>query len=138
MSRLARAASVVALVACCALASSIPLPAATPAARKAVRPAPQQAAQQAAVAVPEDQAAPGPGRELFIAHCSSCHSVDYIRMHAPFGTRALWESSVAKMRNAFKAPVGDEDARVIVEYLSVAYGPESPAAKGPPSADDGK
>jgi hypothetical protein len=40
------------------------------------------------------------------------------------------------MRNAFKAPVGDEDARAIVEYLSVAYGPESPAAKGPSSADD--
>jgi sulfite dehydrogenase len=93
-------------------------------------------AQPPAQPVPEDQAAPGPGRELFIAHCSSCHSVDYIRMHAPFGTRALWESSVAKMRNAFKAPVGDEDARAIVEYLSVAYGPESPAAKGPSSADD--
>lgn len=79
--------------------------------------------------VPEDEAAPGPGRELFIARCSSCHSVDYIRMHAPFGTRALWESSVAKMRNAFKAPLEDEDARAIVEYLSVAYGPESPAAR---------
>lgn len=109
-----------------------PVAAAAPVSRKAARPAAQQAAQP----VPEDQAAPGPGRELFIAHCSSCHSMDYIRMHAPFGTRALWESSVAKMRNAFKAPVGDEDARAIVEYLSVAYGPESPAAKGPSSADD--
>lgn len=124
MSRLASAASVAALVACCALAAAVPLPASTPAAREAV--------QQAAVAVPEDEAAPGPGRELFIAHCSSCHSVDYIRMHAPFGTRALWEASVTKMRNVFKAPVGDDDARAIVEYLSVAYGPQSP------SADDGK
>ena len=79
--------------------------------------------------VPEDEAAPGPGRELFIARCSSCHSVDYIRMHAPFGTRALWEASVNKMRNAFKAPLEDEDARAIVDYLSVAYGPESPAAR---------
>jgi mono/diheme cytochrome c family protein len=130
MSRTARAASVAALVAYCVFAPSMPLSAATPAARKAVQPASQQAPQQAAVAVPEDQAAPGPGRELFIAHCSSCHSMDYIRMHAPFGTRALWEASVAKMRNAFKAPVGDEDARAIVEYLSVAYGPT------PPSADD--
>lgn len=126
MSRTARAASVLALVAYCVLAPSMPLSAATPASREAV----QRAPQQAAVAVPEDQAAPGPGRELFIAHCSSCHSMDYIRMHAPFGTRALWEASVAKMRNAFKAPVGDEDARAIVEYLSVAYGPT------PPSADD--
>ena len=90
--------------------------------------------------VPEDEAAPGPGRELFIARCSSCHSVDYIRMHAPFGTRALWEASVNKMRNAFKAPLEDEDARAIVDYLSVAYGPESPAARAAvgrtASADD--
>ena len=90
--------------------------------------------------VPEDDAASGPGRELFIARCSSCHSVDYIRMHAPFGTRALWEASVNKMRNAFKAPLEDEDARAIVDYLSVAYGPESPAARAAvtrtASADD--
>jgi mono/diheme cytochrome c family protein len=117
MSRIARAASVSMIIAFWAFAASA-------------------GAQPPAQPVPEDQAAPGPGRELFIAHCSSCHSVDYIRMHAPFGTRALWEASVTKMRNAFKAPVGDEDARAIVEYLSVAYGPESPAAKGPSSADD--
>lgn len=128
MSRVARAASMATLSAFWALASPMSVSAATPAKR--------QAAQQDARPVPEDQAAPGPGRELFIARCSSCHSVDYIRMHAPFGTRALWEASVAKMRNAFKAPLDDEDARAIVEYLSVAYGPESPAATGPSSADD--
>lgn len=87
-------------------------------------------------ATAEPEAAAGAGRELFIARCTSCHSLDYIEMHATFGTRALWEMEVAKMRNAFKAPVGDEDARAIVEYLSLAYGPESPAAKGPSSADD--
>ncbi|MFM7624942.1 MAG: c-type cytochrome [Gammaproteobacteria bacterium] len=106
MRLIARAASVAALMALGAL--MLPASAARP--------------------VPEDVAAPGPGRELFVAHCSSCHSIDYIRMHAPFGTRALWEASVAKMRNAFKAPVNDEDARAIVEYLTVAYGPQSPSA----------
>ena len=128
MSPFTRVVTVATLTATGALAWSMPSSAATPASR--------QTAQPPARPVPEDQAAPGPGREIFIAHCSSCHSMDYIRMHAPFGTRALWESSVAKMRNAFKAPVGDEDARAIVEYLSVAYGPESPAAQGPSSADD--
>ena len=132
MSRIARAASVATLMAVWALASSVSLSAATPAKR--------QAAQQDARPVPEDEAAPGPGRELFIARCSSCHSVDYIRMHAPFGTRALWEASVNKMRNAFKAPLEDEDARAIVDYLSVAYGPDSPAARAAvgrtASADD--
>lgn len=121
MIRIVRAVSVSMIIAFWAFAASMSLSAATPAKR--------QAAQQDAQPVPEDQAAPGPGRELFIARCSSCHSVDYIRMHAPFGTPALWESSVAKMRNAFKAPLDDEDARAIVEYLSVAYGPESPAAR---------
>lgn len=81
---------------------------------------------------PEDSAPPGPGRETFVAHCSSCHSVDYIRMHAPFATRALWEAEVAKMRNAFKAPLDDADARAIVDYLVAAYGP------GKPSGDDRK
>lgn len=74
-------------------------------------------------AVSEEEAAPGEGRELFIARCTSCHSVDYVSMHARFGTRGLWEMEVAKMRNAFKAPLSDDEARRIVDYLARAYGP---------------
>lgn len=73
--------------------------------------------------VSEEEAAPGEGRELFIARCTSCHSVDYVSMHARFGTRGLWEMEVAKMRNAFKAPLSDDEARRIVDYLARAYGP---------------
>lgn len=73
--------------------------------------------------VSEEEAAPGEGRELFIARCTACHSVDYVSMHARFGTRALWEMEVAKMRNAFKAPLSDDEARRIVDYLARAYGP---------------
>ena len=75
--------------------------------------------------VSEDEAAPGEGCELFIARCTSCHSVDYVAMHARFGTRALWETEVAKMRTAFKAPLSDDDARRIVDYLARAYGPSA-------------
>ncbi len=75
--------------------------------------------------VSEDEAAPGEGRELFIARCTSCHSVDYVAMHARFGTRALWETEVAKMRTAFKAPLSDDEARRIVDYLARAYGPSA-------------
>ena len=85
-------------------------------------------------AVPEDAAAPGEGREVFVARCSICHSVDYIAMHARFGTRALWEAEVAKMRNAFKAPLSDEEAKQVVDYLERAYGPAGEAARA--SADD--
>jgi len=73
--------------------------------------------------VSEEEAAPGEDRELFIARCTSCHSVDYVSMHARFGTRALWEMEVAKMCNAFKAPLSDDEARRIVDYLARAYGP---------------
>ena len=75
--------------------------------------------------VSEDEAAAGEGRELFIARCTSCHSVDYVAMHARFGTRALWETEVAKMRTAFKAPLSDDEARRIVDYLARAYGPSA-------------
>lgn len=72
----------------------------------------------------EPEAAAGAGRELFVARCTICHSIDYVEMHARFGTRALWEAEVAKMRNAFKAPMSDDEARAIVDYLVSAYGPQ--------------
>lgn len=80
-------------------------------------------------ATAEPEAAAGEGRELFIARCTSCHSLDYIEMHASFGTRALWETEVAKMRNAFKAPMSDEEARAIVDYLVAAYGSQRTIAR---------
>lgn len=76
-------------------------------------------------ALAEPEAAAGEGREMFIARCTSCHSLDYVEMHARFGTRALWESQVTKMRNAYKAPMSDEDAKVIVAYLERQYGPKT-------------
>jgi cytochrome c5 len=114
----------------CVLALSFLLGAATTgadAARgKAATPAP---APQSRAVPDEDEAAPGEGREIFIARCTACHSVDYVAMHARFGTRALWEMEVAKMRNAFKAPLSDDEARRIVDYLARAYGPaDAPSA----------
>lgn len=77
----------------------------------------------------EPEAAPGAGRELFIARCTVCHSIDYVEMHARFGTRALWEAEVTKMRNAFKAPIADEEVQEILSYLERAYGPRAAARK---------
>lgn len=72
----------------------------------------------------EPEAAPGAGREVFIARCTICHSIDYVEMHARFGTRAVWETAVNKMRNAFKAPLTDEEAKQILDYLEKQYGPQ--------------
>jgi len=76
----------------------------------------------------EPAAHDGEGRELFVASCSSCHSLDYMEMHARFGTRALWEAEVTKMRNAYKAPLSDDEGKAIAEYLTRAYGPASSPA----------
>ncbi len=66
---------------------------------------------------------PGPGVELMEQNCSGCHSLDYVRMNAPFLTLDGWKAEVAKMRGGYGAPVDDEDAARIVAYLAASYGP---------------
>ncbi|MCC7198936.1 MAG: cytochrome c [Gammaproteobacteria bacterium] len=63
----------------------------------------------------------GEERALFVARCSICHSVDYVEMHAAFATPALWQAEVNKMRKTFKAPLSDDEARILVDYLSRNY-----------------
>lgn len=62
-----------------------------------------------------------PDRDLVVARCSVCHSVDYVQMNAPVFDRAGWEKSVRKMIDAFGAPISDDDAKRIVEYLGTRY-----------------
>lgn len=63
----------------------------------------------------------GAGRELTAARCAICHSVDYIEMVSPAMNRAAWEKSLRKMIDAFGAPVSEEEAREILDYLSEHY-----------------
>jgi mono/diheme cytochrome c family protein len=62
-----------------------------------------------------------PGRDLVVARCSVCHSVDYVQMNAPVLDRAGWQKSVRKMIDQFGAPIGEEDAKSILEYLATNY-----------------
>ena len=62
-----------------------------------------------------------PGRDLVVARCSVCHSVDYVQMNAPVFDRAGWQKSVRKMIDAFGAPISEDDAQRIVEYLGNNY-----------------
>ena len=66
--------------------------------------------------------ADGPGRDLVEQNCGSCHSLDYIRINAPFPDAKLWEAEVAKMVNAFGAPIDGKDTKPIAEYLTTHYG----------------
>jgi mono/diheme cytochrome c family protein len=65
---------------------------------------------------------PGPGLDKVQANCSACHSLDYIQINSPFLNAAGWQAEVTKMIKAMGAPIGDEDAKAIVDYLAKNYG----------------
>ena len=64
----------------------------------------------------------GPGMDLVEGHCGACHSLDYIVMNSPFLDAAKWDAEVAKMINAFRAPINPADAKTIGDYLKQNYG----------------
>jgi mono/diheme cytochrome c family protein len=63
-----------------------------------------------------------PGLETVQGNCGSCHSLDYIKMNSPFLNPAGWDAEVTKMIKIFGAPITDEDAKIIREYLTKNYG----------------
>ena len=64
----------------------------------------------------------GPGVDKVRQNCIACHSLDYIPLNSPFLDEKGWEAVVAKMANAFKAPIKEEDRKPIAEYLARYYG----------------
>ena len=71
----------------------------------------------------------GAGRAVTENICSGCHSLDYIRINAPFMTRQTWTASVNKMVQMFGAPIAPNDATTIIDYLSTNYGPPAGSEK---------
>lgn len=65
----------------------------------------------------------GSGADVVEQNCSGCHSLDYVRMNAPFLTADVWKAEVTKMRTAFGASIDDADAAKIIAYLTTSYGP---------------
>ncbi len=65
--------------------------------------------------------AEGPGRDKAAGYCAVCHGVEYIPMQ-PKMSRAQWTGIVTKMIKAFGAPIPQEDADTIINYLATAYG----------------
>ncbi len=63
----------------------------------------------------------GPGHDKVSTLCNICHSVDYITMQPAF-PRATWTAEVNKMIKVMGAPINDEDAKTIINYLSTEYG----------------
>jgi sulfite dehydrogenase (cytochrome) subunit B len=63
---------------------------------------------------------PGPGVET-AAVCQACHSADYISTQPSGKGKAFWQAEVQKMIKAYKAPIGEDDAAVIANYLAATY-----------------
>jgi mono/diheme cytochrome c family protein len=64
---------------------------------------------------------PGAGHDLTVGRCIVCHSLEYIPANAPAMDRATWQKSVQKMRERFGAPISDDEAKQIVDYLAANY-----------------
>jgi mono/diheme cytochrome c family protein len=64
----------------------------------------------------------GRGKELVESNCIMCHSLDYVPMNSPFLDRKGWEATVTKMMKAMGAPITEQDAAAIVDYLAQNYG----------------
>jgi cytochrome c5 len=65
----------------------------------------------------------GVGKDKVMAFCSICHSPDYIPMQ-PLLPAKTWDAVVHKMIKVFGAPVGEDDAKIIIDYLSAQYSSE--------------
>jgi sulfite dehydrogenase (cytochrome) subunit B len=65
------------------------------------------------------------GHDLVAARCAICHSLDYIPANAPAMNRAGWDKTVQKMRKAYGAPITDEEAQQILDYLAGSYSGKS-------------
>ena len=63
----------------------------------------------------------GPGKDKTETLCAMCHSVDYITMQPRF-SRPVWTAEVNKMIKVMGAPIKEDDAKVIIDYLVAEYG----------------
>lgn len=63
----------------------------------------------------------GPGVALAQRYCLACHSADYVSTQPPHMPAAFWQGEVAKMRNNYGAPIPDDAAKAITDYLVATY-----------------
>lgn len=95
----------------------------------------QTAAAKAKVAEESLDLIDAPGRDLVLANCLTCHSVEYIPMNAGFLDEKGWDAVVHKMQVKLGAPIRDEDIPLIVAYLTKNYGKPAPP---PPTSPEKK
>lgn len=74
--------------------------------------------RSASIALPADDAQfTGAGADILNRNCLACHSPTMIS-YQPKLTNAQWRDIVIKMKNAYHAPIADEDVPELVERLT--------------------
>ena len=63
----------------------------------------------------------GAGMDVTRRYCSICHSLDYITTQQKF-PRSKWLAEVNKMIKTYGAPVSEENAKTITNYITTQYG----------------
>ena len=61
------------------------------------------------------------GSDAINNNCLACHSASMV-LNQPALPKAVWQAEVDKMIKVYKAPVADEDAAAIVDYLARTKG----------------
>ena len=84
-----------------------------------------QAAGEARPAAEVTELRAGEGHDLTEQRCIICHSAEYIPANAPAMDRAAWQKTIQKMKDRFGAPITDEEAKQILDYLSANYSGKS-------------
>jgi mono/diheme cytochrome c family protein len=64
----------------------------------------------------------GAGLDKVEGNCTACHTLAYIPMNSPYLDAKGWDAEVTKMIKAYGAPIDQEDAKAIAEYLAKNYG----------------
>jgi mono/diheme cytochrome c family protein len=63
----------------------------------------------------------GRGKDLVESSCIMCHSLDYIPMNSVFLDRKGWDATLTKMIKMMGAPISEQDAAAILDYLAENY-----------------
>jgi mono/diheme cytochrome c family protein len=64
----------------------------------------------------------GAGVELVEAHCSACHSLDYVTTQPRGKGERFWAENVAKMIDTHGAEIPPGDVKAVVAYLGRTFG----------------
>ena len=63
----------------------------------------------------------GPGMDATSRYCRICHSLDYITTQQKF-PKAKWQAVVTKMVKVYGAPISEDNAKIIADYIATNYG----------------